>query len=134
DFVGADQIRPGRYDRDEVIRIARPKLEDVRRLGCRRMLECTPNSLGRIRTCWRGCLMPRASRSGRTPAYMARRTISLFLRLREANRLGSSQDGGLRRRARLDGRVPSRVRSLHDGERATESNAGLTGRGLVSRR
>jgi hypothetical protein len=27
DFVGADQIRPGRYDRDEVFRVARPKLE-----------------------------------------------------------------------------------------------------------
>jgi phosphotriesterase-related protein len=47
DFVGADQIRPGRYDRDEVLRIARPKLEEVRRLGCRRLLECTPNFLGR---------------------------------------------------------------------------------------
>jgi len=47
DFVGADQIRPGRYDRDEVFRIARPKLEEVRRLGCRRMLDCTPNFLGR---------------------------------------------------------------------------------------
>ena len=47
DFVGADQIRPGRYDRDEVFRIALPKLEDVRRLGCRRLLECTPNFLGR---------------------------------------------------------------------------------------
>ena len=47
DFVGADQIRPGRYDRDEVFRIARPKLEEVRRLGCRRLLECTPNFLGR---------------------------------------------------------------------------------------
>src|SRR3982074_14057 len=47
DFVGADQIRPGRYNRDEVFRIARPKLEEVRRLGCRRLLECTPNFLGR---------------------------------------------------------------------------------------
>ncbi len=47
DFVGADQIRPGRYDRDEVFRIARPKLEEVRRLGCRRLQECTPNLLGR---------------------------------------------------------------------------------------
>jgi phosphotriesterase-related protein len=47
DFAGADQIRPGRYDRDEVFRIARPKLEQVRRLGCRRFLECTPNFLGR---------------------------------------------------------------------------------------
>jgi len=47
DFVGADQIRPGRYDRDEVFRIARPKLDEVRRLGCRRLIECTPNFLGR---------------------------------------------------------------------------------------
>jgi phosphotriesterase-related protein len=47
DFVGADQIRPGRYDRNAVFRIARPKLEQVRRLGCRRLLECTPNYLGR---------------------------------------------------------------------------------------
>lgn len=47
DFIGADQIRPGRYDSNEVFRIARPKLEEVKRLGCRRMLECTPNFLGR---------------------------------------------------------------------------------------
>lgn len=47
DFVGADQIRPGRYDRDEVFRMARPKLEEVKRLGCRRLLDCTPNFLGR---------------------------------------------------------------------------------------
>lgn len=47
DFVGADQIRPGRYDRDEVFRIARPKLAEITRHGCRRLLECTPNFLGR---------------------------------------------------------------------------------------
>jgi len=47
DFVGADQIRQGRYNRDEVFRIARPKLEELRRFGCRRLLECTPNFLGR---------------------------------------------------------------------------------------
>src|SRR6266542_3463189 len=47
DFVGADKIQPGRYDRDEVFRIARPKLKEVRRLGCLRLLECTPNFLGR---------------------------------------------------------------------------------------
>ena len=47
DFVGADQIRPGRYDRDQVFAIARPRLEELRRLGCRRLLECTPNFLGR---------------------------------------------------------------------------------------
>ena len=47
DFVGADRIRPGRYDRDEVFRIARPKLEQVRQFGCQRLLDCTPNFLGR---------------------------------------------------------------------------------------
>lgn len=47
DFVGADLISPGRYDRDEVFRVARPKLEELSALGCRRMLDCTPNFLGR---------------------------------------------------------------------------------------
>ncbi len=47
DFVGAAEIRPGRYDADEVFRVARPKLEEIRRLGCRRFLECTPDFLGR---------------------------------------------------------------------------------------
>ena len=47
DFIGAGEIRPGRYDPDEVFRVARPKLEEIRRLGCRRLLECTPNFLGR---------------------------------------------------------------------------------------
>ena len=47
DFMSADQIRPGRYDPDEVFRIARPKLEALRNLGCRRFLDCTPNFLGR---------------------------------------------------------------------------------------
>lgn len=47
DFVGADQIRPGRYDPEEVFQVARPKLEELAAHGCRRLLECTPNYLGR---------------------------------------------------------------------------------------
>lgn len=47
DFIGAAQIVPGRYDPAEVIRAARPHLEEARRFGCRRLLECTPNFLGR---------------------------------------------------------------------------------------
>ncbi len=47
DFVGAEQIRPGRYDPKEVFRAARPKLEELKSFGCRRLLECTPNFLGR---------------------------------------------------------------------------------------
>jgi len=47
DFIGANRIRPGRYDPKDVLRAAVPKLEAVRRWGCRRLLECTPNYLGR---------------------------------------------------------------------------------------
>jgi phosphotriesterase-related protein len=47
DFIGADQIGPGRYDPSEVFRVARPKLEEVKKLGCRRFQDCTPNFLGR---------------------------------------------------------------------------------------
>ncbi|MCL4402364.1 MAG: phosphotriesterase [Acidobacteria bacterium] len=42
DFTGS-----GRYDAEEVFRAAKPKLEEVRRLGCVRFHECTPNYLGR---------------------------------------------------------------------------------------
>jgi phosphotriesterase-related protein len=42
-FIGAD----ARYDPDEVFRIARPKLEEIKALGCRRLQDCTPNFLGR---------------------------------------------------------------------------------------
>lgn len=47
DFVGADQIRPGRYRRGEVFRVALPKLQELKASGCQRLLECTPNFLGR---------------------------------------------------------------------------------------
>lgn len=47
DFVGAAGIGPGRYDPEEVFATALPKLEEVKALGCRRLLECTPNFLGR---------------------------------------------------------------------------------------
>lgn len=47
DFAPADQIRPGRYNADEVFDTARPRLQDLVRHGCRRLQECTPNYLGR---------------------------------------------------------------------------------------
>ncbi len=47
DFAGADKIAPGRYDPDEVFRVARPKLEEVKQHGCVRLLECTPQFIGR---------------------------------------------------------------------------------------
>jgi phosphotriesterase-related protein len=42
-FAGPD----ARYDRDEVVRLARPKLEALKPFGCRRLLDCTPNYVGR---------------------------------------------------------------------------------------
>lgn len=47
DFVGADAIRPGRYDADEVFDVALPFLNKARQLGCRAFVECTPAYLGR---------------------------------------------------------------------------------------
>jgi phosphotriesterase-related protein len=47
DFIGADKIMPGRYDPDEVFRAALPKLQEVKKLGCRRLQECTPAYIGR---------------------------------------------------------------------------------------
>lgn len=47
DFAGAANIRPGRYDAEEVASVARPHLEAIRALGCRRLIDCTPNFIGR---------------------------------------------------------------------------------------
>jgi len=47
DFIGADKIRPGRYDPDEVFAVVRPFLAELKRAGCRTLCECTPNYLGR---------------------------------------------------------------------------------------
>lgn len=47
DFIGADLIKPGRYDLEEVVRVARPHLEQVKKLGCRTFVDCTPAWLGR---------------------------------------------------------------------------------------
>ncbi len=45
DFGGVKN--PSKYDRGEVLRMARPHLEEVKRHGCVRLLECTPQGLGR---------------------------------------------------------------------------------------
>lgn len=47
DFIGADAIAPGRYDPEDAFRAALPKLQELKPFGCARLLECTPNFLGR---------------------------------------------------------------------------------------
>ncbi|HYO81651.1 MAG TPA: hypothetical protein VES20_09635 [Bryobacteraceae bacterium] len=47
DFVGARDANPGRYNADEVFRVALPKLRELQSRGCRALVECTPAHLGR---------------------------------------------------------------------------------------
>ena len=47
DFIGADAITRDRYDLNEAFRAAKPKLEELKALGCVRLQECTPNYIGR---------------------------------------------------------------------------------------
>jgi len=47
DFVGADQVSPDRYDKEDVVRVDLPYLKQVKDLGCRTIFECTPACLGR---------------------------------------------------------------------------------------
>ncbi|QQS48965.1 MAG: phosphotriesterase [Acidobacteriota bacterium] len=47
DFIGADKVSRDRYNADEVFRVALPHLKRIRELGCRTLVDCTPNWLGR---------------------------------------------------------------------------------------
>ena len=47
DFIGADQIVPGRYDGEEVFQRAFPHLQRLKAAGGQALAECTPDFLGR---------------------------------------------------------------------------------------
>jgi len=47
DFIDADSITPGRYNRSEVINKTLPFLRTIKELGCKTFVECTPQYLGR---------------------------------------------------------------------------------------
>lgn len=47
DFIGAAEVSRSRYDLEEAFAAARPKVEAVKKYGCRRILECTPAYIGR---------------------------------------------------------------------------------------
>jgi phosphotriesterase-related protein len=47
DFIGADQVSPSRYDANQVFTAVLPHLQQVRKLGCETLVECTPAFLGR---------------------------------------------------------------------------------------
>jgi phosphotriesterase-related protein len=47
DFIGADKIHAGRWQHDEVISVALPYLQQLKKLGGQTFIECTPAYLGR---------------------------------------------------------------------------------------
>ena len=47
DFIGADKISSNRYDQDEAFTIILPHLKSLYQKGCRTLIECTPQYLGR---------------------------------------------------------------------------------------
>lgn len=47
DFVGAAEIKPGRYSRDDVVKVALPHLQEAAAAGVRSIIECTPMFIGR---------------------------------------------------------------------------------------
>src|SRR5687768_3497090 len=47
DFIGAEEINPPRWDRDQVIAKVLPFLEEAKNAGCKTFVDCTPNYLGR---------------------------------------------------------------------------------------
>ena len=47
DFIGAADVSPDRYDRDEVFETVLPHIQQFRELGGQTLIECTPAYLGR---------------------------------------------------------------------------------------
>ena len=47
DFIGAEKVSPARYDPEEAFQVALPFLKQARELGCRTLVECTPDYIGR---------------------------------------------------------------------------------------
>jgi phosphotriesterase-related protein len=47
DFIGAEKANPDRYDRQEAFNTILPHLQELYKRGCRTLVECTPQFLGR---------------------------------------------------------------------------------------
>lgn len=47
DFIGADKVSASRYDANHAFATVLPHLQQVRKLGCETLVECTPAYLGR---------------------------------------------------------------------------------------
>ena len=86
DFRGrADQLSTG-YDSNAVFQIVKPHLEEIKRLGCVRFQDCTPEYIGRNPSLLRRLADAPASRSGPTPGGTLRATAATFHRKPLPNR------------------------------------------------
>ncbi|HDY87865.1 MAG TPA: phosphotriesterase, partial [bacterium] len=47
DFIGADKVSKNRYEPDEVIAAICPNLEEIKKLGVKTFIDCTPAYIGR---------------------------------------------------------------------------------------
>jgi len=47
DFIGAAEVNPSRYDPKDVMAKALPRLAELKKAGCKTMVECTPAFIGR---------------------------------------------------------------------------------------
>lgn len=47
DFIGADQYNPDKWNKKDVIQKMLPYLQELKATGCKTLIDCTPNYLGR---------------------------------------------------------------------------------------
>ncbi len=47
DTAGAERVKDSQYDRDDVVKVVKPYLQAAQEAGCRTLVECTPNYIGR---------------------------------------------------------------------------------------
>ena len=47
DFIGADSTGPHRWNKDTVVAVVKPYLQQVRDMDCKTFIDCTPDYLGR---------------------------------------------------------------------------------------
>mgnify|MGYP000113432114 CR=1 FL=1 len=140
DFAGAELVSRSRYVQDEVIATARPKLQAIAKLGCVRLLECTPNYLGRdpkllarlAESCgieiWTNTGLYAANQYRHLPAY-ARTETALELAKRWIEEWRNGIEGTKPRFIKIgvnDGPLPELDRKLVEAAAIASLETGLT--------
>jgi predicted metal-dependent phosphotriesterase family hydrolase len=86
DFIGAEEVHPGRYRREDAFQAALPHLKRLKAAGCRTLVEATPEFLGRdpllLKELSEASGLYILTNSGN---YGARRNVFLPERLQEAS-------------------------------------------------